>query len=74
MAELEAIVRTMETGQQPLEESLASYERGAALLKHCQEALNTAEKKLQILENGGLREFDLTVGKPDPDAADAPDA
>lgn len=71
LAELEAIVREMETGQLPLEQSLASYERGAALLKHCQEALGAAEKKLQILENGGLRDFDLEAGKPGPDAADA---
>lgn len=71
LAELEAIVRDMEAGQLPLEESLASYERGAALLKHCQEALGAAEKKLQVLENGGLRDFDLEAGKPGPDAADA---
>ncbi len=62
LAELETIVRDMEAGQLPLEESLAAYERGAALLKHCQGALSTAEQKLQILENGELREFE-------PDAA-----
>lgn len=57
LAELEAIVRDMEAGQLPLEESLAAYERGTTLLKHCQEALGAAEQKLKILENGGLREF-----------------
>ncbi len=56
--ELERIVRDMESQQLPLEESLAAYERGAALLKYCQEALGAAEKKLQILENGTLREFE----------------
>lgn len=71
LAELEAIVREMEAGQLPLEESLASYERGAALLKHCQEALSAAEKKLQILENGGLRDFDPDAGKIDTDASNA---
>lgn len=58
LAELENIVRAMEAGQLPLEESLAAYERGAALLKHCQEALGVAEQKLQVLENGGLRDFE----------------
>ena len=58
LAELEAIVRDMEAGQLPLEESLAAYERGAALLRHCQETLSAAEQKLQILENAGLREFE----------------
>lgn len=57
LAELEAIVREMETGQMPLEQSLAAYERGAALLKYCQEALAAAEQKLQVLEAGGLSDF-----------------
>lgn len=70
LTELEAIVREMETGQLPLEESLASYERGAALLKHCQEALGAAEKKLQMLENGGLHDFDRATGKSESDASD----
>jgi exodeoxyribonuclease VII small subunit len=58
LQELVAIVQAMETGSAPLEESLAAYERGVALLRHCQETLNAAEKKLQILENGVLRDFD----------------
>lgn len=57
LAELEAIVREMEAGQMPLEQSLAAYERGAALLKYCQEALGAAEQKLQVLEGGKLSDF-----------------
>ncbi|HQW20318.1 MAG TPA: exodeoxyribonuclease VII small subunit [Rhodocyclaceae bacterium] len=64
LGEIESIVRDMESQQLPLEESLAAYERGAALLKYCQEALNTAEQKLQILENGSLRDLTLTDAKP----------
>ena len=64
LAELEAIVRDMEAGQLPLEESLAAYERGALLLKHCQEALGAAEQKLKILENGTLHDFEPASGKP----------
>lgn len=58
MRELEAIVQAMEAGEAPLEESLAAYERGMLLLRHCQGTLVAAERKLQILENGVLRDFD----------------
>ena len=58
LQELEAIVQAMETGNAPLEESLAAYERGIALLRHCQETLGAAERKLQILENGVLHDLD----------------
>ncbi len=57
LAELETIVREMEAGQLPLEQSLAAFERGTALLKHCQTALGAAEQKLQILEAGQLADF-----------------
>lgn len=71
LAELEAIVRDLEAGQLPLEESLAAYERGAALLKHCQETLAGAEQKLQILENAGLRDFEPSADKLTPDEQEA---
>lgn len=58
LKELESIVQAMEGNDAPLEESLAAYERGVQLLKHCQETLAAAERKLQVLENGVLRDFD----------------
>jgi exodeoxyribonuclease VII small subunit len=58
LQELETIVQAMESGNAPLEESLSAYERGIALLRHCQETLGAAERKLQILENGVLRDLD----------------
>ncbi len=64
LAELEAIVRQMEAGEAPLEESLAAYERGMGLLKHCQETLTTAEQKLQLFEDGVLRGFDAVDDGP----------
>lgn len=60
LQELEGIVQAMESGNAPLDESLAAYERGVALLRQCQETLNAAEKKLQILEGGVLRDFDAS--------------
>ena len=58
LQELEAIVQAMDAGTAPLEESLAAYERGMALLKYCQETLAAAERKVRVLEEGVLREAD----------------
>lgn len=57
LQELERIVQTMEGGDATLEDSLASYERGMALLKQCQQALAGAEQKIRILENDGLSDL-----------------
>jgi exodeoxyribonuclease VII small subunit len=57
LQELEQIVQVMEQGDAPLEESLANYERGMALLKTCQERLAAAEQKVRMLENGSLRDL-----------------
>jgi exodeoxyribonuclease VII small subunit len=62
LAELEAIVQNMESGRLPLEESIAAYRRGAELLKHCQQQLTDAERKIEVLENGTLRDFDIAAG------------
>lgn len=49
IAELETIVSQMEAGNLPLEQSLSAYQRGAELLKLCQQALNDAEQQVSIL-------------------------
>lgn len=58
LAELEQIVQSMEEGRLPLEESLAAYRRGSELLKHCQHQLSDAERQIQVLDNGALRDFE----------------
>ena len=63
LAELEAIVATMEGGQLPLSESLASYKRGAELLHYCQAALRDAEQQVQIFEKGVLKAFVSSNGE-----------
>ena len=60
LAELESIVQGMETGKLSLEESLAAYQRGTVLLKHCQGALTAAEQKIQVLEAGQLQDLPRT--------------
>ena len=62
LAELEQIVQRMEGGQLPLEESIGTYRRGSELLKHCQQQLAAAERKIQVLEDGTLRDFDAASG------------
>ena len=49
LAELEQIVRALETGQLELEESLERYERGVALLTACQKKLSEARQKVTAL-------------------------
>ncbi len=62
LSELEQIIQSMEGGRLPLEESIAAYRRGSELLKHCQQQLSDAERKIQVLENGALRDFDTNLG------------
>ena len=63
LAELEAIVATMEGGQLPLAESLAAYKRGAELLQFCQSALKDAEHQVQVFEKGVLKAFVTSDGE-----------
>ncbi len=46
MEELESIVKRLEDGKVPLEESVAIYERGEALKRRCEELLRQAEARL----------------------------
>jgi len=63
LAELEQIVQQMESGSLTLDESISAYQRGSELLKHCQNRLGEAEQKIRLLENGALRDFDLSRGE-----------
>lgn len=49
IAELESIVTQLESGQLQLEQSLSVYQRGAELLKLCQQSLADAEQQVSIL-------------------------
>jgi exodeoxyribonuclease VII small subunit len=55
-AELDTIARALEEGELPLEKSLELYERGVHLLRFCQAKLESAERRIEILnERGELR-------------------
>ena len=45
--ELESIVKRLEEGKVPLEESVAIYERGEALKRRCEELLRAAEARVE---------------------------
>ena len=55
LGDLEKIVRKLEDGEMSLEESLKLFEDGVKLSRECQERLNQAERRIEILlkdENG----------------------
>ena len=49
LAELEALVERMESGDLSLEDSLSAFERGIILTRNCQQALQAAEQRVEIL-------------------------
>lgn len=58
LAELETILKQIESGSLGLEDSLSRYERGNFLIQHCRGVLNTAEKQIELISGsaeGGVR-------------------
>ena len=53
IAELDAIVKKLEEGDLPLEQSLALYERGVQLSRFCHAKLEEAERRVEILNERG---------------------
>jgi len=56
LSELEGLVSRMEQGDLSLEEALGAFEEGVKLTRECQQILEQAEQKVQILseKNGEL--------------------
>ncbi len=52
MTRLEQIVRTMERGEAPLEESLKLFQEGTELVKRCGKLLDEAEMQIKIITAG----------------------
>jgi exodeoxyribonuclease VII small subunit len=61
---LEDVVRKLESGDVPLDDSITLYERGEALRKHCQARLDSAQARIERIVAGpdgapaGTRPFD----------------
>lgn len=56
MARLDEIVRHLEKGEMPLNDSLALFEEGTALIRSCEKQLDEAEQKVVKLRKGPDRE------------------
>ena len=69
LTELEGVVRGLEQGELPLEDSLAAFERGMALVKQLSKRLEDIERRVEVL----LRQDDgsLAVRALDPDDDEA---
>ena len=52
LARLELLVRTLESGKEDLDSSLAAFEEGISLVRFCTEKLENAEQKVKILLSG----------------------
>jgi exodeoxyribonuclease VII small subunit len=49
LVELEGVVRRLEQGELPLEDSLAAFERGMALVKQLSKRLEDIERRVEVL-------------------------
>ena len=52
LAELEQIVRSLEQGQAPLDESIELYQRGDRLKRHCESRLKAAQARIEKITLG----------------------
>jgi exodeoxyribonuclease VII small subunit len=63
MAELEELVAGMESGELPLEASVAAYKRGSELVKYCTAQLDKVENQVKVLEGDMLKPFSSDAGE-----------
>lgn len=64
--DLEKIVKTLEEGELPLEESLKLFEEGVKLSRECRERLTQAERRIEVLMKDG--DGNLTLQQLQPEA------
>ena len=55
LQELEQLVARIESGQLPLDQMLAGYQRGATLLEFCRTRLTAVQEQIQLLDDGVLQ-------------------
>ena len=58
LQELEQLVGQLESGQMPLDQLLAGYQRGAALLAFCRDRLTAVEEQIKVLDDGVLKPWE----------------
>ncbi|MDZ7754322.1 MAG: exodeoxyribonuclease VII small subunit [Gammaproteobacteria bacterium] len=68
LREFEQLVERMESGELPLEESLKLYARGMELSRTCREALDDAERRVEVLSGQGtIQALDIPTDDHDSD-------
>jgi exodeoxyribonuclease VII small subunit len=55
LQELEQLVARIESGQLPLDQMLAGYQRGAQLLAFCRSRLEAVQDQIKVLDDGVLQ-------------------
>lgn len=68
LAEFKAVVEKLESGNLPLEDSIALFEQGVLLQRRCERMLSEAEVRFQrLVESAGgkVRALDLSLGEAD---------
>ncbi|MCZ8094545.1 MAG: exodeoxyribonuclease VII small subunit [Acidovorax sp.] len=55
LEELEQLVARIESGQMPLDQMLAGYQRGAVLLAFCRKRLDAVQDQIKVLDEGSLQ-------------------
>jgi exodeoxyribonuclease VII small subunit len=55
LEELEQLVVRIESGQLPLDDMLAGYQRGATLLAFCRQRLDAVQDQIKVLDDGQLQ-------------------
>lgn len=55
LEELEQLVGRIESGQMPLDQLLAGYQRGAVLLGFCRDRLEAVQDQVKVLDDGALQ-------------------
>ena len=66
LTEFKAVVEKLESGNLPLEQSIALFEQGVLLQRRCERMLSEAELRFQrLVESAGgkVRALDLTLGE-----------
>jgi len=59
LAEIDAIVEKLESGEMALDNSLEMFQRGMTLIDFCSKKLNDVEEKLKVLLEGTDGEFSI---------------
>lgn len=67
LAELEALIEELESGELPLDKAMKKFEDGIKLTRGCQAALKEAEQKVEILLQSAGGEEQLAAFEPEQD-------